>query len=174
MSVVKWIGVAAVLVSVLVAVVVIVGLVLPQSHEASRTVTLKRPIDDVWATINDVKSFPTWRNSVAAVEVLGEQPLRWREMGKDGPLTFQVIEAQVPSRLVSEIADQGLPFGGRWIYELRSTQTGTELKITEHGEVYNPIYRFVSRFVIRHTATIDAYLSALRRRLDGGTVSAAD
>ena len=172
MSVVKWIGVAAALVCVLVAVVVIIGWVLPQSHEASRTVMLNRPITDVWATINDVKSFPTWRTSVARVEVLGEQPLRWQEMGKDGTLTFQVIESHVPFRLVSEIVDKGLPFGGRWIYELRPTRGGTELTITEKGEVYNPIYRFVSKFVIGHTATMDAYLSALRTKLDGDAATA--
>jgi hypothetical protein len=43
---------------------------------------------------------------------------------------------------------------------------GSELRITEEGEVYNPIFRFVSRFIMGHTATIDSYLSAVRKRLE--------
>jgi hypothetical protein len=35
------------------------------------------------------------------------------------------------------------------------------VRITEDGEVYNPIFRFMSRFVFGHTHTMDAYLRAL-------------
>ena len=37
------------------------------------------------------------------------------------------------------------------------------MTISERGEVYNPLYRFVSRFFIGHTRTIDAYLAELAR-----------
>ena len=169
MIIVKWIGIAVLTVGALVAIVALIGLALPQDHVASRTVVLKRPVEDVWATINDVQAFPAWRSSVTRVEVLEQQPLRWREIGKDGTLTFQVTESRAPSRLVSEITDKSLPFGGTWTYELRPVEGGTELRITEAGEVYNPIFRFVSRFVLGHTATMDAYLAGLEKRLSGGT-----
>jgi len=42
-----------------------------------------------------------------------------------------------------------------------TTAEGTLLTITEDDEVYNPIYRFVSRFIIGHTQTIDSYLNDL-------------
>ena len=35
------------------------------------------------------------------------------------------------------------------------------MRITEDGEVYNPVFRFVSRAVMGHTAMLDAYLKAL-------------
>ena len=38
------------------------------------------------------------------------------------------------------------------------------MTITERGEVYNPIFRFVSRFVLGHEKTINTYLSAFERR----------
>lgn len=41
----------------------------------------------------------------------------------------------------------------------------TELTVIEDGEVYNPLFRFVSRLIIGHTATIDVYLAALHKRL---------
>ncbi len=42
---------------------------------------------------------------------------------------------------------------------------GSTLTITEDGEVYNPIFRFMSRFVFGHEATMAAYLSAAEKRL---------
>jgi hypothetical protein len=66
---------------------------------------------------------------------------------------------------VGRIADSNLPFGGSWTYELAPAGDGeTTLRITEDGEVYNPIVRFVSRFVMGHDATIKQYLSAVGTR----------
>jgi len=45
-----------------------------------------------------------------------------------------------------------------------STGNATTLRITENGEVYNVIFRFVSRFVMGHSATIDKYLDAVGTR----------
>ena len=41
----------------------------------------------------------------------------------------------------------------------------TSLTVTEDGEVQNPLFRFVSRFIMGQTATIDQYLRALGRKL---------
>ena len=72
----------------------------------------------------------------------------------------------MPARkLVTRIETKKLPFEGTWTYEFTPSHQETELTVTEDGEVYNPLFRFVSRFVIGHTATIDAYLKALRSKL---------
>ena len=77
-----------------------------------------------------------------------------------------MVERTVPDRLlVGRIADANLPFGGSWTYELAPRAAGqTSLTITEDGEVYNPIFRFVSRFVMGHSATINQYLSDVGKR----------
>jgi len=77
---------------------------------------------------------------------------------------WKPIESIPPARLVTKIADK-LPYGGMWTYELAPDGPGTSLRITEDGEVYNPIFRFVSRFVMGHTATIDASLRDLGKKL---------
>jgi uncharacterized protein YndB with AHSA1/START domain len=164
MKVLKWLGIAVLLLGLLVGLMALIGFSLPQDHVASRTATFNKPVADVWSTITDVDAFPRWRSGISRVEVLGRQPLRWREHGSD-TLTFQVVESQPPSRLVTEIADTDLPFGGRWIYELKASGQATELTITEQGQVYNPVFRFISRFVMGHTATIDAYLRDLEKAL---------
>jgi len=43
---------------------------------------------------------------------------------------------------------------------------GTRLTITEDGEVYNPVYHVVSRFVIGHTRSLDRYLEDAAKRLN--------
>jgi uncharacterized protein YndB with AHSA1/START domain len=161
----KWLGVAVLVPGLLVLLVALAGFSLPQDHVATRSATFNKPVAEVWNAITDVEAFPRWRSGISRVEVLAREPRRWREHGSDEPITFQIVESHPPVRLVSEIADTGLPFGGRWIYELKSTGTGTELTITERGEVYNPVFRFVSRFVMGHTATIEAYLGDLAKAL---------
>lgn len=165
MKIARLAGAAVALLLILAGSVYVIGTLLPQNHVATRTVLLDRPAPDVWTAITDVESFPAWRSSVSTVDVLSRQPLRWREVGSDGTLTFEIAESQPPRRLVSEIVDKDLPFGGRWVYELEATDAGTALTITELGEVYNPIFRFVSRFVLGHTATMDAYIEDLRKKL---------
>ena len=151
---------------VLVALVVVaVGYLLPVAHVASRETTLERDPGDVFAAIADVTHYPEWRADVRSVEVLSSLPLRWREHGRNGDITLVVSESTPPSRLVSRIDDSSLAFGGTWTYELTPVGRATLLRITERGEVYNPVFRVMSRFVFGHTATIDAYLAALGARV---------
>jgi hypothetical protein len=91
-------------------------------------------------------------------------PPRWREIGKDGKITFETVESTAPTGLVTRIADLSLPFGGSWTYELEPDGDGCVVTVTEHGQVRNPAFRFMSRFVLGHTATIDGYLTALGTR----------
>ena len=167
----RWLIGAVSIVVALIAAVFLVGALLPEAHVASRSARLPAAPDRVWAAITAVDDFPRWRADVRAVEVL-DAPAgarRWREHEsadrRDRGITYDVVEAAAPRRLVTRIADPDLPFGGRWEYDLTPDDGGTRLTITERGEVYNPLFRFMSRFVFGHTATIDRYLAALERRL---------
>jgi len=90
----------------------------------------------------------------------------WHETDKHAQtITYEALESSPPRKLVVHIADPNLPFGGSWTYEITPAVSGCSLTITEDGEVYNPLFRFVSRFIIGHTATIDAYLKAVQEKL---------
>jgi uncharacterized protein YndB with AHSA1/START domain len=158
--------IALAVVGAFIGVIVLTGYALPVGHVASRTATLSQPVDRVYAALTDIASYPQWRSDVKSVEVLSAAPpRRWREHGGNGDITFEVAEAQPPMRLVTRIADRDLPFGGTWTYELMAEGNGTRLTITEHGEVYNPIFRIMSRFVFGHTATMDQFLADLKKHL---------
>lgn len=145
--------------------VVVAGLSLPQNHVASRTTHLSSPPETVWALISNASDFPSWRSNVDSVEMVnsGAAP-SWREISKGERMKYDAVVFQPPTHMVTRIADKGLPFGGSWDYQLSPDGTGTRLTITENGEVYNPIFRFVSRFIMGHTATIDRYLGDLARK----------
>jgi uncharacterized protein YndB with AHSA1/START domain len=157
---------------VLVLAVVVIGWLLPVNHKATADATYNATPAQLFAMITDVEAFPKWRSSVSAVEVLpalnGHN--RFRERGKNGSILYEVESAQRDSRLVTRIADKALPFGGTWTYELTPRGSSTNLRITEDGEVYNPVFRFVSRFVFGHTATIDEYLADIGRSVAQSSV----
>jgi len=159
----RWVlGVAGLLVA-LVLVVCIVGYMLPKSHVASASARFAAPPDSIWSSLTDVAAFPKWRPGVVRVELLADEDGQrgWREFAKHDAVTYRVVESVAPQRLVARIADQNLPYGGRWTYDLTPDGSGTRLTITERGEVYNPIFRFVSRFIIGHTSMMESVLRAL-------------
>ena len=88
----------------------------------------------------------------------------WVEEGRSGKMTFVVEETDTPRRLVTRIADPDLPFGGVWTYDITGVSGGSRLSITEDGEIYNPIFRFVARFIMGYEGTMRSYLEALDRK----------
>jgi uncharacterized protein YndB with AHSA1/START domain len=158
----KWILIIALIIAVPLMLVVVTGAMLPKNHTVSRTTTLRQPPEAVWSLISGP---PTWRPDVRSYEVLAprEGHRMWRETDKRGQsITYEAIESAPPRRLVTRIADAKLPFGGTWTYEIAPTTEGCSLTITENGEVYNPVFRFVSRFIVGHAAAINAYLKTVQ------------
>ena len=152
---------------VLVLIVVAIGYSLPKAHVATREVTVPASAEKVFALIGTPADYPKWRSDVDSVEILPSENgrERFRELGDNGPLLMRVDERVANSRLVTVIADSTLPFGGKWTYELAPSGTGTTLRITEDGEVYNPVFRFMSRFVFGHAATLEKYLADAEKAL---------
>ncbi len=91
--------------------------------------------------------------------------LRWREIQASGDsIVFELVSSEPPGRRVVRIADPDLPFGGTWTFEVQPRAGGCTVQITEDGTVSNPIYRFVSRFVLGHGHNLEVYLRDLGRR----------
>ena len=144
-----------------------IGATLPVAHVATVRAEYSAGVEEVFAVISDYEHHPEWRPSVDRIEVLPPRQGKpsWREVGSTGPLPMELTESDPPRRMVTTIVAEGMPFGGRWIYETQPTARGTELTITEEGEVYNPAFRFVSRFIIGHHRTAKTYLQDLGRKL---------
>lgn len=110
----------------------------------------------------------TWRKDIAHIEMLPANGNRiaWREVSKHDAVNYEgeIVRAPqpgVPGRFTSRIVSKDLPYGGEWIIDVSMNGDASVVTVTENGEVYNPIFRFVSKYVMGHTATIDGYLRAL-------------
>jgi uncharacterized protein YndB with AHSA1/START domain len=150
----------------LVIVVLIIGALLPKEHVASREIVLRRPPPEVYATLRDFAGAPKWRPDLERIEMLDDVDgrVRFREHSRQGRITYEVVQDSPPEKLITRIVDRDLGYFGSWTCLLSPTNDGTRLQITEKGEVPNVLFRFMSRFVFGHTATMDAYLRALARK----------
>ncbi len=152
----------------LIALILVVGAMLPRRHQAIREITLHRPAREVYATARDFGSGASWRPDLQRVEML--DAARFREHSKNGTVTYEILEDIPDAKVVTRIVDRDLGYSGSWTYEFLPAENGTRVRITEDGEVSNIFFRFMSRFVFGHTSTIDGYLTALGRKF-GETVT---
>ena len=146
---------------VLILVVVVTGALLPKRHVVSRSAEYRVAPAQLFALIAGEQS---WRPDVLRSETVpdagGRELMRETSRGGESML-YEVTESVPPKTITRRIATQNLPYSGSWTYSLEPKDGGTVVRITEDGEVYNPVFRFVSRFVIGQTRTMDNYLSAL-------------
>lgn len=166
--------IAIIFIGVLAIVVVLpiaIGVMLPKQHHVSRAAVFNASPERLFALITGPQE---WRPDLKSYERRNDSAGNaWiRETNKRGDtVTYQVIAVDPPRRYAVRIADKNLPYGGQWTYELEPRGQQTALRITEDGEVYNPIFRFVSKFVIGHTGTIDNYLRALGKQTGNSAVT---
>jgi len=162
----KWLLWIFVLLAGILILVVVIGWLLPKQHTVAREARYHQPPEAVWKAITDIDAMPSWRQGLKSVKRLADQNglPAWVETTDSGKLPFETVLSQPPSKLVVRIADPKLPFGGTWTYEISATSSGSILRIREDGEIYNPIFRFLSRFVFGYSGTIDAYLKSLSKK----------
>lgn len=163
----KWVaGVLAALVLAVVAVAV-VGALIPTEHVARVSMTLNQPADSVWHAIRDLGSYPDWWPDVESMERLPDRESHevWLQSDPHGQaMPLMVWNAEPPHRLTTVIIAQNLPFGGTWTHEIEPTPDGCQITSTEAGQIYNPYFRFLARFVFGYHRTLESYLRALAQR----------
>ena len=152
-------------------IVVVVGYLQPVQHVVTVAARVPGTPEQVWDALTDVAAYPKWRGDVTSVAMMPSDSghVAWREHGKNGAISYAIEQAEPTRRLVTRITDTSLPFGGSWEYLITPDGTGSRVQITEQGEVYNPVFRFVSRFIMGHSATASAFLRSLGARF-GATV----
>lgn len=162
----KWLFIGVLALAAIGALAALVGTRLPRDHAASRHARLPAPPEVVWRAITNIEGFPSWRTDVKTVERLAPREGRqvWSENGGSDRMTLATERSEPPRLLVVRI-DPGLPFGGTWTYEVLPAPEGSTLTITENGEIYNPLFRFMARYIFGYEGTIDTYMAALEKHL---------
>lgn len=152
--------------ALLAAVIALIGSRLPRAHIASRSIFLHQSPRNVYGVVRDFGSAPAWRPDVKHIELVPQQggPLHYREEGTNGTINYELAEDVPNERMVVRILDTDLGYSGKWTYVFVAENGGTRVTITEDGEVSNVLFRFMSRYVFGHTATLDQYLISLSQR----------
>ena len=143
--------------------VVLVGYLLPVKHVATVTAHLPATPEQVWQTLTDVASYPKWRGDVTSVEMLRADSGRvaWREVGKNGTISYAIEQAEAPRRLVTRITDKSLPFGAldarvrkqlrQWLRQLHDEVKVTTILVTHDSEEACEV---ADRVAVMHDARI--------------------
>jgi hypothetical protein len=160
----KWVLIVGGTLVAIAGVVALIGAMLPRAHHATRRARFRAKPDVIYAVLAGP---PDWRTGVKAFGNLPDKDGRkqwWEQDTHNQRITFEMVEASPPSRLVVRIADRGLPFGGTWTFDIADEAHGAALRITEDGEVYNVIFRFMARFIFGYTGSIETYLRDLGQK----------
>jgi len=159
----RWIGTVVGLLVFVALVLIGVGTSLPVEHHSTCSTDLKTPVHQLWTTVYDVGD-SSWRPEITRVEqpAPGAASDTWVEVDRYGhSIKFERVSAEPDHRLEIRIADQTAPFGGTWTYEFSPQPAGTRVSIAEDGQIYNPVFRLVSRYVMGYSAPMRAYLTDL-------------
>jgi hypothetical protein len=135
----KWTTIAVLIVAaiaVAAAIAALIGMRLPRSHHASGERVVDASPEALWPVLTDIDHKQF------------------------------TIERMDPPRLLVTRVRPGQPFGGTWTYEIAPAANGTRVKITEDGEIYNPLFRFMARYIIGYQGTINGYLAGLEKRFN--------
>ena len=138
----KWILWIALSLVAVAGVVALIGYFLPVAHEASRSAEFNKPPEAVYALVSDLKNYSTW----------------WPE----NEVNVEVVESVPPTKFVTRIVGESA-FGGTWTMEIAPAPGGARLTITERGEIYNPIFRALARFVFGYTSSMESCLAAAKK-----------
>lgn len=141
----------------------VAGRSLPQQHVASVSRDFNTSQHDVWLVLSDFADWPKWRSDLREIK-LGHNGFTEISTGGEA-VEYRIEEFDTPERIVIRIASTDLPFGGSWTFELTPLPEGCRVTITETGEVYNPIFRFISKYLIGHTTTMQKCLDDLGKKL---------
>lgn len=162
----KWLLIIAAILIAIPLILWIIGSLMPRDHVVSRTLKLKQPVDAVWGVISDYDRHGEWQSGYTNVKRGPDRngkPIYTMNAGGMA-MTLELTEIAPPSKLISTIADDALPFGGTWTWELAPTDEGCALTITERGFVKPALFRVIGGLFIGHDATINKTLRDLAKK----------
>lgn len=140
----KWVVWIVISLIAVVGVIGMIGFFLPVGHEASRSAEINAPPERVFALLADVDRYQLWWSGAT--------------------VRSEVVERVPPSKIVTRVVGE-TQFGGTWTIDIAPSGDGSLVTITERGEVYNVVFRALSKYVFGHTSTMDACLTAAQKRL---------
>lgn len=147
----------------LVALVFVIGLLLPKQREFVKTAHLKSSNEKVFQIVTDVENQPSWRSDVQEIKVI--DPNTWTEIPKKGtPITFKTKQ-KIQNQLFEIEIIEPKSFKGYWVGTFEQTATGTKVVFKEVVTIDNPLFRVMSILFVDLDKTMDIYIAHLKTKL---------
>ncbi len=149
---------------IVVAAIAGIGYLQPLEHVARSELVVRKPVDEVWPIVADLERWPSWVEEFDSVSKRGRsgEAINYQASSEWGDIPLVVERLRPPRELVT-FMDAG-KFVGRWHFVVEEVPAGTQVTITEHGEVKNPLFRGLRFFTDEH-ASIKSFQRALANRL---------
>ena len=148
-----------IIVITLIVVMVLIGKMLPVKHIASQSMSFQSSCDEVWKVVSNVNEWKSWRSDLKEITITGDSTV------KADDVEYAISNAVPGVSFTTTIITKDLPYGGAWNYVFEKDGSGCKLTITENGEVYNPLFRFLSKFAFGHEGTLKKYMETLAKRM---------
>jgi hypothetical protein len=139
----KWILWTIVALVGIVGVLALVGYFMPVGHEASRGAEFNKPPEQVFALMSNPATYQQWWDGAT--------------------VKSEVVESVPPTKIVTRVVGE-TQFGGTWTIDIAPTPGGSRMTITERGEIYNPVFRVLAKYVFGYTGTMESCLAAAHRK----------
>jgi carbon monoxide dehydrogenase subunit G len=137
-------------------------------------VTIARPVEEVFAFVEDARNRPRWDDSVESEELTSPEPIgvgttvrtTLRSMGREYVYTWEVVEHEPPGRMTIESTSG--PFPTTLAYELGDRGGATEVDFSVTGRP-GGLLRLFEPLIARNTQrNLDRGFARLRELLESG------
>ncbi len=137
-------------------------------------ILVRRPLEEVFAYVEDARNRPSWDDSVDSEELTSPEPIgigttirtRLRSMGRDYEYNWEVVEHQPPDRMVIESTSG--PFFTTLAFQLNAQEGGTRVHFSVTGRPTG-FLRLLEPLIARNTqANLDRGFPRLKQVLEAG------
>lgn len=156
----KWILLLVCILIVLIAMIYLIGSLMDVKHVATIERKLKMGSDETWIVLTNYKEYTSWRNGIKELTI--DSTNHWTEKNSHGDnVSYQLEVVDDKRTFITRIINKDLAYGGYWEFSISPLQDGCLVKITENGEVFNPIFRFMAKYFFGHETTLKNYMRDL-------------
>jgi carbon monoxide dehydrogenase subunit G len=138
------------------------------------SVLISRPVEEVFAFVEDARNRPRWDDSVDSEELTSPEPIgvgttvrtKLRSMGREYVYTWEVVEHRSPSQMTIESTSG--PFPTTLAYTLSEREGATALDFSVSGRP-SGLLRLFEPLIARSTQmNLDRGFARLKQILDTG------
>ena len=137
------------------------------------SVLISRPLEEVFAFVEDARNRPRWDDSVISEELTSPEPItvgttvrtRLKSMGREYEYTWEVVEHEPPSRMTIESTSGPFPTTLAYVLGDRDGKTAVDFSVT--GRPSGPLRLFQPMIASNTQRNLDRGFARLKQLLEG-------